>query len=72
MARNPLMIPKRKRMKRKPYTKELSWAYDYRTETTAPTKKELKQYKNRYTGKPLDKIIKNPFQKTGYLGLKKK
>ena len=30
MVRNPLMIPKNIRMKRRPYTKELSWAYKYK------------------------------------------
>lgn len=72
VKRDPLKIPKRKRLKTRPYTKEMSVFYDYREETTAPTKTELKLYRERYTGKPLDKIVKNPFQRGGFLGLRRR
>jgi hypothetical protein len=70
--RNPLKIPKSKRIKRRPYTKELSFLYRYRIFDSGPTKKEIELRRNRYTGEKSDKIIRNPFQKTGFLGLKRK
>ena len=72
MVRNPLRIPRKKRMKTRPYTKQLWWAYDYTIEDNAPTKTELKSRRQRYTNKSPDKIIKNPFQKTGWVSLFKK
>jgi hypothetical protein len=72
MARDPMKIQKRKRMQRRPYTREMSFAYDYKVETSAPTKTELKLYRNRYTKEKIDKIIRNPFQKTGFVGLRRK
>lgn len=66
--RNPLLIPKNKRIRRRPYTKELSFLYDFTIIDYAPTKSEIKLRQRPKS----DKIIKNPFQKTGYIGLKRK
>lgn len=68
MVRNPLKIPKRQRVKRKPYTKELAFLYDYKVIDSAPTKTELKLRQRPKS----EKIIKNPFQKSGYIGLKRR
>ena len=68
MVRNPLKIPRNIRMKRRPYTKQLSWAYDYKVVDSGSTKTELKLREKPKS----EKIIKNPFQKTGFLGLRKK
>jgi hypothetical protein len=59
-------------MKRRPYTKEMAWAYNYYIDDNASTKTELKLRRQRYTNKSPDKIIKNPFQKTGWVSLFKK
>lgn len=67
MVRNPLRIPRRIRVKRRPYTKKLSFLYDYKIIDSAPTKTELKLRQRPKS----EKIIKNPFQKSGYLGLKR-
>tara|TARA_R110000751_G_scaffold80438_1_gene162371 strand:+ start:910 stop:1122 length:213 start_codon:yes stop_codon:yes gene_type:complete len=66
--RNPLKLTKRQRVRRKPYTQTLSFLYDYNIIDNAPTKLELKLRQRPKS----DKIIKNPFQRTGFLGLKKK
>ena len=68
MVRNPLRIPKHKRVKRRPYTKKLGFLYDYKMIDSAPTKRESKLRERPKS----EKIIKNPFQKSGYLGLKKR
>ena len=72
MVRNPRRTPKRIRLKSKPYEKNLSFLYNYKLETDAPTKTELKQYRNRYSGKKVDKIVKDPFKSRGFLGLMRK
>ena len=68
MKRNPLKMTIKQRTKRRPYTKQLSFLYDYEMIDKAPTKMELKLRQRPKS----DKIIKNPFQRTGFLGLKKK
>lgn len=68
MVRNPLRIPKGKRVKRRPYNKELAFLYDYKIIDSSPSKTELKLRQRPKS----EKIIKNPFQKTGFLGLKRK
>lgn len=68
MVRNPLRIPKNKRVKRRPYTKELSFLYDYKIIDSSPSKTELKLRQRPKS----QKIIRNPFQKSGYVGLKRK
>ena len=65
MVRNPLRIPKHKRVKLRPYNKELAFLYDYKIIDSAPTKTELKLRQRPKS----EKIVKNPFQKSGYLGL---
>jgi len=68
MVRNPLRIPKRQRVKRRPYNKELAFLYDYKMIDSAPTKTELKLRQRPKS----EKIIKNPFQQSGYIGLKRR
>jgi hypothetical protein len=68
MVRNPLKIPRNIRVKRRPYNKELAFLYDYKIIDSAPTKTELKLRQRPKS----EKIIKNPFQKSGYLGLKRR
>jgi hypothetical protein len=68
MVRNPLKIPRTIRMKRRPYTQELSWAYNYKVVDDDQRKGTIEA---RVRPKS-EKIIKNPFQKTGFLGLRKK
>ena len=77
--RNPLSIPARKRMKRRPYEKVLSFLYDYDILTEERTKGEASSIIATWSSETLrdkiiksDKVIKNPFQKTGWLGLRKK
>ena len=72
MVRNPLKIPKSKRVKRRPYEKNLSFLYNYKVETEASTKTELKLYRNRYSDKKVDKIVKDPFKSKGFLGLRRR
>jgi hypothetical protein len=68
MVRNPLKIPRNIRMKRRPYTKQLSWAYDYKVVDDDQRKTTLILRQRPKS----QKVIKNPFQKTGFLGLRKK
>jgi len=70
--RNPLSIPARKRKKRRPYEKILSFLYDYEIMSDEPTKEgaSLRTFGKKMTFP--DKVIKNPFQKSRWLGLRKK
>lgn len=68
MVRNPLKIPKRLRVKLRPYNKELSFLYNYEVIDSSTSKTELKLRERPKS----EKIIKNPFQKSGYIGLKRR
>ena len=68
MVRNPLKIPKRQRVKRRPYNKELSFLYNYKVIDSSTSKTELKLRERPKS----EKILKNPFQKSGYIGLKRR
>lgn len=66
------MIPKNIRMKRRPYTKELSWAYKYKVVDADQRKEAILLRVDKKQRRKSEKVIRNPFQKTGFLGLKRK
>ena len=63
---NPRNLSVRELMRRRPYEKAMSWNYDYQSSDSAPTKLELR-LRNLS-----DIIVRNPFQKTGFIGARKR
>jgi len=63
---NPRNLSRTQQIKSRPFEKSMAWFYGWRMSDAAPTKLEL-----RLRGKS-EKIVKNPFQKTGFLGIQKR